>query len=79
MFPVGASPRPKKRRQVQSNVKFILTVFCDFNGTLHHECLAAKFMSNLLNFGEDLRQVVVSQEYLNEVELLKDVITSDET
>ena len=29
-------PRPKKARQVQSNVKVLLTVFFDCNGVVHH-------------------------------------------
>ena len=33
------SPRPKKARQVRSNVKVMLTVFIDFNGIVHHEFL----------------------------------------
>lgn len=33
------SPRPKKARQVRSNVKVMLTVFFDFNGIVHHEFL----------------------------------------
>ena len=32
-------PRPKKARQVRSNVKFLLTVFFDFKGVVHHEFL----------------------------------------
>ncbi|XP_018346773.1 PREDICTED: histone-lysine N-methyltransferase SETMAR-like [Trachymyrmex septentrionalis] len=32
-------PRPKKIRQVRSNVKVLLTVFFDFNGVVHHEFL----------------------------------------
>ncbi len=31
------SPRPKKARQVRSNVKVILTCFFDSNGIVHHE------------------------------------------
>ena len=31
--------RPKKIRQVRSNVKVLLTVFFDFNGVVHHEFL----------------------------------------
>ncbi|UYV84478.1 hypothetical protein LAZ67_X002338 [Cordylochernes scorpioides] len=30
-------PRPKKARQVRSNVKVLLTVFFDFRGVVHHE------------------------------------------
>ncbi|PNF20350.1 Mariner Mos1 transposase [Cryptotermes secundus] len=33
------SPRPKKARQVRSNVKVMLTVFFNFNGIVHHEFL----------------------------------------
>ncbi|UYV72914.1 hypothetical protein LAZ67_10001150 [Cordylochernes scorpioides] len=32
-------PRPKKARQVRSNVKVLLTVFFDFRGVVHHEFL----------------------------------------
>ncbi|UYV75701.1 hypothetical protein LAZ67_13001055, partial [Cordylochernes scorpioides] len=32
-------PRPKKARQVRSNVKVLLTVFFDCRGVLHHEFL----------------------------------------
>ena len=32
-------PRPKKARQIWSNVKVLLTVFFDFNGVVHHEFL----------------------------------------
>ena len=31
------SPRPKKARQVRSNVKVMLTCFFDFRGIVHHE------------------------------------------
>lgn len=31
--------RPKKTRQVRSNVKVLLTVFFDYNGIVHHEFL----------------------------------------
>ncbi|UYV63992.1 hypothetical protein LAZ67_2006273 [Cordylochernes scorpioides] len=33
-------PRPKKARQVRSNVKVLLTVFFDCRGVVHHEFLA---------------------------------------
>ncbi|UYV63726.1 hypothetical protein LAZ67_2005445, partial [Cordylochernes scorpioides] len=32
-------PRPKKARQVRSNVKYLLTVFFDCRGVVHHEFL----------------------------------------
>ena len=32
-------PRPKKERQVRSNVKVLLTVFFDCKGVVHHEFL----------------------------------------
>ena len=32
-------PRPKKARQVRSNVRVLLTVFFDCNGVVHHEFL----------------------------------------
>lgn len=37
-----SSPRPKKARQVRSNVKVMLTVFFDFHGVVHYECLPEK-------------------------------------
>ena len=33
----SSSPKPKKARQVRSNVKVFLTVFLDFRGVVHHE------------------------------------------
>ena len=33
------SPRPKKARQVRTNVKVMFTVFFDFNGIVYHEFL----------------------------------------
>jgi len=33
----SSSPRPKKARQVRSNVKVLLTVFLDSPGVVHHE------------------------------------------
>ena len=33
------SPRPKKARQVRSNVKVLLTVFFDYHGVVHQEFL----------------------------------------
>jgi len=33
----SSSPRPKKARQVRSNVKVLLTVFLDSCGVVHHE------------------------------------------
>jgi len=33
----SSSPRPKKARQVRSNVKVLLTVFLDPRGVVHHE------------------------------------------
>ncbi|XP_013788617.2 uncharacterized protein LOC106472507 [Limulus polyphemus] len=33
----STSPRPKKARQVRSNVKVMLTVFFDSRGVVHHE------------------------------------------
>ncbi|UYV67192.1 hypothetical protein LAZ67_4004295, partial [Cordylochernes scorpioides] len=32
-------PRPKKARQIRSNVKVLLTVFFDYRGVVHHEFL----------------------------------------
>ena len=34
------SPRPKKARQVRSNVKVLLTVFFDYHGVVHQEFLS---------------------------------------
>ena len=33
----SSSPRPKKARQVRSNIKVLLTVFLDSRGVVHHE------------------------------------------
>ena len=33
----STSPRPKKAREVRSNVKMMLTVFFDSHGVVHHE------------------------------------------
>src|SRR5215469_6723562 len=33
----SSSPRPKKARQVRSNVKVMLTAFFDSRGVVHHE------------------------------------------
>ena len=35
----SGSPRPKKARQVRSNLKVLLTVFFDCRGAVHHEFL----------------------------------------
>ena len=35
----ASSPRPKKVRQVKSNVKTMLIVFFDTDGLVHHECV----------------------------------------
>jgi hypothetical protein len=40
------SPRPKKARQVRSNVKVLLTVFFDYRGVVHHEFLPQGRMVN---------------------------------
>ena len=34
---IASSPRPKKMRQVKSNVKTMLIAFFDTNGLVHHE------------------------------------------
>ena len=39
-------PRPKKARQVRSNVKVLLTVFFDCNSVVHHEFWAHDCMVN---------------------------------
>src|SRR5215469_16928823 len=33
----SSSPRPKKARQVRSNVKVLLTIFLDYRGVVHHK------------------------------------------
>ena len=55
-------PRPKKARQVGSNVKVLLTVFIECNGVVHHEFLpqgrtvnncAKQFVRNAQNYGKN--------------------------
>ncbi|UYV79128.1 hypothetical protein LAZ67_17001194 [Cordylochernes scorpioides] len=56
-------PRPKKARQVRSNVKVLLTVFFDCRGVVHHEFLPQGRTANkeyylqvMRNFREAIRQ-----------------------
>ncbi|UYV72185.1 hypothetical protein LAZ67_9002124 [Cordylochernes scorpioides] len=56
-------PRPKKARQVRSNVKVLLTVFFDCRGVVHHEFLPQGRMVNkeyylqvMRNLREAIRQ-----------------------
>jgi len=35
----ASSPRPKKARQMKSNVKTMLIAFFDIDGLVHHECV----------------------------------------
>jgi len=50
-------PRPKKARQVRSNVKVLLTVFFDFNGIVHHEFLPPGRTVNKEYYLEVLRRL----------------------
>ena len=50
-------PRPKKPRQVRSNVKVLLTVFFDYNGVVHHELLPQGRTVNKEYYLEVLRQL----------------------
>ena len=43
---IPKKPRPKKARQVRSNVKVSLTGFFDCNGVVHHEFLPQGRMVN---------------------------------
>ncbi|UYV72414.1 hypothetical protein LAZ67_9003006 [Cordylochernes scorpioides] len=56
-------PRPKKARQVQSNVKVLLTVFFDCRGVVHHEFLPQGrtvnkeyYLQVMCNLSEAIRQ-----------------------
>ncbi|UYV60352.1 hypothetical protein LAZ67_1000919 [Cordylochernes scorpioides] len=56
-------PRPKKARQVRSNVKVLLTVFSDFRGVVHREFLPRgrtvnkeNYLQVMRNFREAIRQ-----------------------
>ncbi|UYV68052.1 hypothetical protein LAZ67_5002912 [Cordylochernes scorpioides] len=56
-------PRPKKARQVRSNVKVLLTVFFDCRGVVHHEFLPQGrtvnkeyYLQVMRNFREAIRQ-----------------------
>lgn len=50
-------PRPKKARQVRSNVKVLLTVFFDFNGIVYHEFLPPGRTVNKEYYLEVLRRL----------------------
>ena len=50
-------PRPKKARQVRSNVKVMLTVFFDFNGVVYHEFLPPGRTVNKEYYLEVLRRL----------------------
>ena len=50
-------PRPKKARQVQSNVKVLLTVFFHYNGVVHHEFLPQGHMVNKEYYLEVMRRL----------------------
>lgn len=50
-------PRPKKARQVRSNVKVLLTVFFDFNGIVYHEFLPPDSTVNKKYYLEVLRRL----------------------
>ncbi|UYV79064.1 hypothetical protein LAZ67_17000978 [Cordylochernes scorpioides] len=56
-------PRPKKARQVRSNVKVLLTVFFDCRGVVHHEFLPQGrtvnkeyYLQVMRNFRQEIRQ-----------------------
>ena len=51
------SPRPKKARQVRSNVKVMLTVFFDVHGVVHHEFLPQGGTVNRHYYLEVLRRL----------------------
>ena len=59
----SGSQRPKKARQVRSNVKVLLTVFFDFRGAVHHELLPQSrtvnkeyYLQVMRNLREAIRQ-----------------------
>jgi len=51
------SPRPKKKRQVRSNVKTMLIVFCDVRGIVHWEFVPPGQTVNQEFYLEVLRQL----------------------
>ena len=51
------APRPKKARQVQSNLKVLLTVFFDCNGVVHHEFLTQGRTINKEYYLDVMRQL----------------------
>ena len=50
--------RPKKARQVRSNVKVLLTVFFDYNGVIHHEFLPPGHTVNKYGYPEVMRRLL---------------------
>ncbi|UYV80238.1 hypothetical protein LAZ67_18002125 [Cordylochernes scorpioides] len=50
-------PRPKKARQVRSNVKVLLTVFFDCRGVVHHEFLPQGRTVNKEYYLQDMRNL----------------------
>ena len=50
-------PRSKKARDVHSNVKVLLSVFCDCNGVVHHEFLRQGRKVNKEYYLEVMRQL----------------------
>ena len=51
------SPRPKKARQVRSNVKVLLTVFFDYHGVVHQEFLPQRRTVNKEYYLEVMRRL----------------------
>jgi len=51
------SPRPKKVRQVKSNVKVMLTVFFDWKGIVYHEFLPRGEIINRFRYFETMRHL----------------------
>ena len=56
-------PRPKKPRQVQSNVKVLLTVFFDCNGVVYHEFLPQGRKVNKEYYLEVMHRIASSEKY----------------
>ena len=50
-------PKPKKKRQIQSNVKVLLTVSFDCNGVMYHEYLPQGRMVNKEYYLEVMRRL----------------------
>ena len=51
------APRPKKARQVQSDLKVLLTAFFDCNGVVHHEFLTQGRTINKEYYLDVMRQL----------------------